>query len=150
MKLTLKKTLLLFVASAFLFADSGATLLGYVFERPERKNPVKGVVVKLTSDTGRIVLSSPTGEDGSYMIKNVPRGKYRVSLIYRGEEYRAIFTRPGKLTGKGKLSVEGGVLILSFALKPGKEKIALLTLGGSALVYIYQFTKKEEEVSPVK
>ncbi len=150
MSLLLRKTLLLFVISVFLFADSGATLLGYVFERPEKKNPVKGVVVKLSSDTGRVIFSSPTGEDGSYIIKNVPKGKYRVSLIYKGEEYKAVFTRPGRFTGKGALSVEGGVLILSFALKPGKEKIALLTLGGSALVYIYQFTKKEEEVSPVK
>ncbi|GEM_PF-3437142 len=150
MKKSLARSFLLLGIAAFLLADSGASILGYVFERPEKKNPVMGAVVKLVPDSGNAIVSSPTQEDGSYVIKNVPRGNYRVFLVYNGKEYRAVFTRPGHLVGKGDLKVNGGVLILSLALKPGREKIALMTLGGAGLVYIYQLTKKEKEASPVK
>ncbi len=142
-------TALVMVLSGLVYGES--TLLGYVFKTPENKEPVKGAVVKLQGTNGKVYYSEPTPEDGSYIIKGIQKGKYRVSVIYKNREYRVVFTRPGEKPREHPVLIKGGTLIISLALKPGRELLAIIILGGAALTGgIYEFGGKEERVSPIK
>ncbi len=148
MKRLLTLVVLFFLAG---FSYGEATLLGYVFKTPEKKEPVKGAVVKLQGLNGKIYYSKPTPVDGSYTIQNVEKGKYKISVIYGDREYKAVFTEPGKRPVERPVLVKGGTLIISLALKPGKDLLAMIILGGAALTGgVYDFTRKEERVSPFK
>ena len=142
---------LIFLAVIVGFSYGEATLLGYVFKTPEKKTPIKGAVVKLQGLNGKIYFSKPTPADGSYMIQNIERGKYKISVLYKNREYKAVFTQPGSKPSEHPVLVEGGTLIISLALKPGKDLLAIAILGGAALTGgAYEFTTKEETVSPIK
>ena len=143
--------LLIVLVSLVGFSYGEATLLGYVFKTPEKKEPVRGAVVKLQGLNGKTYFSKPTPTDGSYIIQNIERGKYKISVLYKNREYKAVFTQPGSKPSEHPVFVKGGTLIISLALKPGKDLLAMVILGGAALTGgVYEFTSKEERVSPIK
>ena len=124
------------------WSANGATLRGFILDK--NKKPVPNAVVKAKNlSTGQEFYSMPTSENGSYTLKNLPPGDYKISVIVNDKKYIV----EKKLTVK-----ENADIFMSFVLKKSKKKLLALVLLGSAAIAVgvYELTKKEKEASPTK
>lgn len=151
-------TLLAFTASFFpiaaVEAQAKGGLQGFVFG-PDKKTPIQEAVVMLRStDDNREFQSTPTPQNGSYQINDLPEGTY-VAGIKIGEDTYNV---------SGFVKVAGGkISIASFYIHKEDKKaapvpvkgffakplgIALAVAGTIATgVVIYSLVKEDEEVS---
>jgi len=142
------------------YAQQG-TLQGTVFSEG-MKTRVSGATVKIRNlNTGREYTSPPTDAKGNYKILMIEEGWYTVGLTTPVGDFNLNYGVYIKAGETAKLSVEmlpGGMLEgkgggsgggKSFFATPGGI-LVIVALAGGVGFGVYQLTKKEPDVSPIR
>ncbi len=137
------------------------TLQGTVYSEGMRAR-VQGATVKLRNlNTQREYTSPPTDAKGNYKILMIEEGWYTLGVSTAAGDFNLNYGIYVKAGETAKLSVEmlpGGMLEgkgasggggKSFFAKPGGI-LVIVALAGGAGFGVYQLTKKESEVSPIR
>ena len=114
-----KKVLFLFAFTflTHLFCNAQINLQGSVKDlTTQEKIEFAHIAVQNASDTTKILYSAITDMEGSYLIENIPIGRYRFIISCIGYEPLTISTR---IT----MSSAGQVLIKNFDLKPSVTQL---------------------------
>jgi hypothetical protein len=136
------------------------TLQGVVYSEGQ-KTRISNAIVKIRNlNNQKEFTSQPTDPKGNYKILGIEEGWYTLGVSTPAGDFNLNYGVYIKAGETAKLSVEmlpGGMLEgkggggggKSFFAKPGGI-LLLVALGGGAGFAVYQLTKKEEEVSPIR
>jgi len=136
------------------------TLQGVVYSEG-MKARIAGAVVKIRNlNNQKEFVSQPTDAKGNYRILGIEEGWYTLGVSTPAGDFNLNYGVYIKAGDTAKLSVEmlpggmlegkgGGGAGKSFFAKPGGI-LLMVALGAGAGFAIYQLTKKEEEVSPIR
>ncbi|MEN6560034.1 MAG: hypothetical protein ABFD52_04585 [Acidobacteriota bacterium] len=137
------------------------TLLGTVYSEGMRARVANAVVKIRNLNTQKEFTSPPTDAKGNYKILMIEEGWYTLGVTTPAGDFNLNYGVYIKAGETAKLSVElqpGGMLEgrggslagkKSFFATPGGVLLIVAAAGGAGFG-IYELTKKEEEVSPIR
>lgn len=137
------------------------TLLGAVYSEGMRSRVANAVVKIRNLNTQKEFTSQPTDAKGNYKILMIEEGWYTLGVTTPAGDFNLNYGVYIKAGETAKLSVEllpGGMLEgrggslagkKSFFATPGGVLLIVAAAGGAGFG-IYELTKKEEEVSPIR